>query len=73
MRGLEKAHCSGVLHCELKPGNIMLTKSGAKLMDFGLAKAPVAAVGASRARTRYPRCCSADRRRKLICVVTGSL
>jgi eukaryotic-like serine/threonine-protein kinase len=37
--GLEKAHRTGVVHRDLKPGNIMLTKSGAKLMDFGLAKA----------------------------------
>ena len=36
--GLEKAHRSGVMHRDLKPGNIMLTKAGAKLMDFGLAK-----------------------------------
>ena len=36
--GLEKAHRSGVIHRDLKPGNIMLTESGAKLMDFGLAK-----------------------------------
>src|ERR1700722_1281617 len=37
-QGLEKAHKTGVIHRDLKPGNIMLTKSGAKLMDFGLAK-----------------------------------
>lgn len=35
---LDKAHRSGITHRDLKPGNIMLTKSGAKLLDFGLAK-----------------------------------
>src|SRR5215475_2298675 len=35
---LDKAHRQGVTHRDLKPGNIMLTKSGAKLLDFGLAK-----------------------------------
>jgi eukaryotic-like serine/threonine-protein kinase len=45
--GLENAHRSGVVHRDLKPGNIMLTKTGAKLMDFGLAKASVVGQSAS--------------------------
>src|SRR5579864_6025 len=35
---LAVAHRQGIMHRDLKPGNIMLTQSGAKLMDFGLAK-----------------------------------
>ena len=35
---LDKAHKQGFVHRDLKPGNVMLTKSGAKLLDFGLAR-----------------------------------
>ena len=35
---LSAAHASGIVHRDLKPANIMLTSSGVKLLDFGLAR-----------------------------------
>ena len=35
---LEVAHRHGIVHRDLKPANIMLTASGTKLLDFGIAK-----------------------------------
>ncbi len=36
--GLDTAHRAGIVHRDLKPANAMLTKSGIKLWDFGLAR-----------------------------------
>jgi len=52
--GLDNAHRQGVVHRDLKPANIMLTSSGIKLLDFGLAKLKSEAVpltGTSQAAT----------------------
>src|SRR6202049_4247096 len=43
---LDAAHSKDIIHRDLKPANILVTASGVKLLDFGLAKmlAPIAAV-----------------------------
>src|SRR5215472_10107087 len=53
---LAAAHAKGVIHRDLKPANILLTASGVKVLDFGLAKfggsAKFGASGSSEVATR---------------------
>jgi Tol biopolymer transport system component len=49
---LDTAHRKGIVHRDLKPANILVTTSGVKVLDFGLAKVETAYAGPSDTRTK---------------------
>jgi eukaryotic-like serine/threonine-protein kinase len=65
---LEVAHEKGIIHCDLKPGNVMVTPAVVKVLDFGLARTAEGNPSTTHARayrTRrpsHPRCRSTRRR-----------
>src|SRR5688572_9229745 len=52
---LDRAHRAGIVHRDLKPANVMITKAGAKLLDFGLAKAATPRVSPDGETQRHDR------------------
>jgi len=52
--GLTAAHARGVLHRDMKPGNVILTGEGAKIADFGVARLPDSTLTKAGARVGTP-------------------